>query len=100
MQCCKKDHYEPILRNQAMNPEIVTRMNTCVPLSEETTNPVNKWGETTDEKYERLEKERVGITLNREQYGSVFGHMQTETTVSEVSEESHSPSLLSSGSSK
>lgn len=76
-------------------------MDTCVSLTEETTNLVNKRRETIDEKYnERLEKERVRITLDKAQHGSVFGLTQTETTVSEVSEESHSPSLLSNSSSK
>lgn len=52
-----KDHYENILRNQAITPEIVTRMDTCVTLTEETTNLVKK----------------VRITPNKAQYGSGYG---------------------------
>lgn len=51
-------------------------MGACVTLTKEICNLI-----TINEEYNnQLEKERVRETLNKNEYGSVFGHTKTETT--------------------
>lgn len=72
--------YEPILRNSNTTAEIVKKMEARVTLTKEICDLINNRTETIDKDYNsHLEKERVRETLNKDEYGSIFGHTQTET---------------------
>lgn len=85
-----RQQYEPILRNSSTTSEIVNKMDACVTLTKEICNLISNRLETVNEDYNnQLEKERVRETLNKNEYGSVFGYTKTETASSlESSEES------------
>lgn len=86
--------YEPILRNCSTTPEIVKKMDACVTLTKEIGGLISKRKETFDEDYnDQLEKEIVRTTLNKDKYGRIFGHTNTET---EISKASHRTSNYSS----
>lgn len=93
-----RQQYEPILRNSNTTPEIVNKMDACVTLTKEICKLIGNRLETITENYnDQLEKERVREMLNKNDYGSVFGHTKTETTSSsESSEESSNHSGASS----
>lgn len=83
-----RQQYEPILRNGNTTSEIVNKMGACVTLTKEICNLI-----TINEEYNnQLEKERVRETLNKNEYGSVFGHTKTETTGSSEKSSNHSGS--------
>lgn len=83
-----RQQYEPILRNTCITPEIVNKMDACVTLTKEICNLITNRLENINEDYNnQLEKERVRATLNKNEYGSVFGHTITETTSSSESSE-------------
>ncbi|XP_055366079.1 titin homolog [Betta splendens] len=93
-------HYETILRNHTSAPDIVKRMDACVTLTAETCELVSKRLESIDEAFnDQLEKERVRMVLNKEEYGSVFGNTNTETVISESARGSDSDSNITSRSS-
>lgn len=80
--------YEPILRNSNTTPEIVKKMDACVTLTKDICDLISDRLETINQDYnDQLEKERVRETLNKDEYGSVFGHTQTETVSSAKSSE-------------
>ena len=86
-----KLQYEPILRNCNTTPEIVKKMDACVVLTKEIRDLISNRLETIDEDYnDQLEKERVRETLNKNEYGSVFGLSKTETVSSSESSEKSS----------
>lgn len=67
--------YEPILRNSNTTPEIVKKMDACVTLTKDICDLISIRLETVNQDYnDQLEKERVRETLNKVEYGSVFGH--------------------------
>ncbi|XP_043973047.1 uncharacterized protein LOC122831155 [Gambusia affinis] len=83
--------YKPILRNSNTTAEIVKKMEACVTLTKEICDLINNRTETIDKDYNsHLEKERVRETLNKDEYGSIFGHTQTETVSSSKSSEGSS----------
>jgi len=72
--------YEPILRIGNTTPEIVKKMDGCVTLTKDICDLISNRIETINQDYnDQLEKERVGETLNKDEYGSVFGHTKAET---------------------
>lgn len=72
--------YEPILRNSNTTPEIVKKMDACGTLTKDICDLISNRLETINQDYnDQLEKERVRETLNKDEYGSVFGHTKTET---------------------
>ncbi|XP_039679755.1 uncharacterized protein LOC120573907 [Perca fluviatilis] len=80
--------YEPILRNSNTTPEIVKKMDACVTLTKDICDLISNRLETINQDYnDQLEKERVRETLNKDEYGSVFGHTKTETVSSAESPE-------------
>jgi len=80
--------YEPILRIGNTTPEIVKKMDACVTLTKDICDLISNRLETINQDYnDQLEKERVRETLNKEEYGSVFGHTKTETVSSAESPE-------------
>lgn len=83
-----KEQYEAILRSGSIAPEIVNKMDACVTLTKEIRNLISNHLETVNEDHnDQLEKERVRETLNKNEYGSVFGHTKTETIRSAESSE-------------
>ena len=81
--------YRPILRDQTPTAEILKRMEACVTLTNEINDLVCKRKETIKEEFnDQLEKDRVRIRLNKDEYGSVFGKTNTET-ISEKSDHSN-----------
>ncbi|XP_065108476.1 uncharacterized protein [Paramisgurnus dabryanus] len=79
--------YEPILRNSNTTPEIVKKMDACGTLTKDICDLISNRLETINQDYnDQLEKERVRETLNKDEYGSVFGHTKTETLISESPE--------------
>lgn len=83
--------YEPILRNSNTTSEIVKKMDACVTLTKEICDVISQRLEAIGEDYnDQLEKERVRATLNKDEYGSVFGNTKTETASSSESSESSS----------
>lgn len=81
-------HYEPIRLNHTSTPGVVKKMDACSTLSSEICDIVNKRMENIDKAFnDCLEKERVRMQLNKEEYGSVFGRTNTETVVSQSLEE-------------
>lgn len=63
-------------------------MDACVTLEKEICNLISNGLETINENYNnQLKKERVTETLNKNEYGSLFGHSKTETTSSSESSE-------------
>lgn len=94
--------YESILRDSDTTPEIVKKMDACSTLTKEICDLISNRLETIDEDYnDQLEKERVRETLNKVEYGSVFGLTRTETVSSfelseKVSEHHSSTSIHSS----
>ncbi|KAL1258159.1 hypothetical protein QQF64_011403 [Cirrhinus molitorella] len=101
-QAIVHQNYEPIRRNHTTTPDIVKRMDACDTLTAEICDLVSERLENIDEAFnDQLEKERVRIALNKEEYGSVFGNTKTETIISESSKESgHNSSATSRSSSK
>lgn len=90
-------HYEPIRRDRITTPDIVKRMDACVTLTAEIRDLVSKRLETIKEAYnDQLEKERVRMTLNKDEYGSIFGCTNTETIISELSKKTETYSRASS----
>ncbi|XP_026101642.1 uncharacterized protein LOC113072978 [Carassius auratus] len=80
--------YEPILRNSNTTPEIVKKMDACVTLTKDILDLISNRLETVNQEYnDQLEKERVREILNKDEYGSVFGHTKTETVSSAKSPE-------------
>lgn len=80
--------YEPILRNGNTTPEIVKKMDACVTLTKDICDLISNRLETINQDCnDQLEKERVRETLNKDEYGSVFGHTKTETVSSAESPE-------------
>ncbi|XP_042596033.1 uncharacterized protein LOC122139888 [Cyprinus carpio] len=80
--------YEPLLRNSNTTPEIVKKMDACVTLTKDIRDLISNRLETINQDYnDQLEKERVRETLNKDEYGSVFGHTKTETVSSAESPE-------------
>ncbi len=80
--------YEPILRNSNTTPEIVKKMDACVTLTKDICDLISNRLKTINQDYnDQLEKERVRETLNKDEYGSVFGHTKTETVSSAESPE-------------
>lgn len=80
--------YEPILRNSNTTPEIVKKMDACVTLTKDICDLISIRLETVNQEFnDQLEKERVRETLNKVEYGSVFGHTKTETVSSVESPE-------------
>ncbi|XP_057694061.1 uncharacterized protein LOC130917030 [Corythoichthys intestinalis] len=90
--------YEPIKRNHATTPMIANKMDACNNLTEEITTLVNMRMQPRERYNEELEKQRVRMVLNKEEYGSVFGRTETETVISDQSESQ--PSFNSSHSSQ
>lgn len=77
-------HYEPIRLNHSSTPGVVKKMDACSTLSSEICDIVNKQMENIDRAFnDCLERERVRMQLNKEEYGSVFGRTNTETVVSQ-----------------
>lgn len=71
---------EPIRRNHTITPDIVKRMDACETLTVKICDLVSKRLENIDEAFnDQLEKERVRIVLNKDEYGSVFGNTDLET---------------------
>ncbi|XP_067276268.1 uncharacterized protein [Pseudorasbora parva] len=101
-QAIVHQNYEPIRRNHTTTPDIVKRMDACDILTAEICDLVSKRLENIDEAFnDQLEKERVRIALNKDEYGSVFGNTKTETVISESSQGSGiSSSAISRSSSK
>lgn len=98
-----RQQYEPILRNSDTTPNIVNKMDACVTLTQEICNLIVIRIEAINEDCNnQLEKERVREMLSKKEYGSVFGHTETETVnPSEASEElSHQSSSGSNHSGK
>lgn len=90
-------HYESIQRNCTPTPYIVQKMDACISITTEICDIVSKRLETIDEAFNgHLEKERVRMGLNKEEYGSVFGGTNTETVISESSQISDNPSNATS----
>lgn len=80
-----------ILRNSNTTPEIINKMDACVTLTKEIRDLISNHLETANDDYNKqLEKERVRETLNKNEYGSVFGHTKTETVSSSESSEGSS----------
>lgn len=73
-------HYEPIQRNHTTTPDIAKRMDACAVLTTEICELVSKCLESVNETFkDHLEKERVRMVLNKNEYGSIFGNTITET---------------------
>ncbi|CAH2220511.1 uncharacterized protein LOC113033320 [Pelobates cultripes] len=88
--------YEFIFRNHSTTADVVKRMGACVTLTAE----ICKQLESIDGIFnDRLEKERVRMLLNKEEYESVFGNTETETAFSESQQGSDSSSRATSRSS-
>lgn len=80
--------YEPILRNSNTTPEIVKKMDACVTLTKDICDLISDRLKIINQDYnDQLEKERVRGILNKDEYGSVFGHTKTETVSSAESPE-------------
>lgn len=80
-------HYEPIQRNCAATADIVQRMDACITITTEICDIVCKRLETLGEDFNgHLEKERVRMGLNKDEYESVFGGTNTETVTSQGSD--------------
>nr|XP_043906906.1 uncharacterized protein LOC122785246 [Solea senegalensis] len=95
-----QQHYEPIRRNHTSTPDIAKKMDACVTLTAEICDLINKRLENIDETFnDHLEKERVRIVLNKNEYGSVFGNSKTETVISESIQRSYASSSATSRSS-
>ncbi|XP_013873851.1 uncharacterized protein LOC106524553, partial [Austrofundulus limnaeus] len=83
-----QQHYEPIRRNQNMTPNVVKRMDACTVLTTDICEIIAKRQENIDQPFnDHLEKERVRLMLNKNDYGSVFGDTKTETSFPESSVE-------------
>ncbi len=79
-QAIVHQNYEPIRRNRTITPDIVKRMDACDTLTVKICDLVSKRLENIDEAFnDQLEKERVRIVLNKDEYGSVFGNTDLET---------------------
>lgn len=75
--------YEMILRNHTVSPETAKKMDACIALTTNVLDLINKRLENIDITFnDRLEKERVRMVLNKDEYGSIFGRTQTETVIS------------------
>ena len=86
--------YESIQQNCIPTPDIVKKMDTSITITSEICEIVEKHLDTLDKPFnEQLVKTRVRIALNKEDYGSVFGHTITETAISAPDDaESRNPS--------
>lgn len=63
-------------------------MDACVTLTKDICDLISNHLETINQDYnDQLEKERVRETLNKGEYGSIFGHTKTETVISAKSPE-------------
>ncbi|KAG1944948.1 hypothetical protein F2P79_014429 [Pimephales promelas] len=99
-QAIVHQNYEPIRRNHTTTPDIVKRMDACDTLTAEICDLVSKRLENIDEAFnDQLEKERVRMALNKDEYESVFGNTKTETVISESSQGSGNHSSATSRSS-
>lgn len=77
-------HYEAIRRNHTSNPDIIKRMDACGTLTAEICDLTSRQLENIAEVFnDHLEKERVRMVLNKNEYGSVFGNTKTETVISQ-----------------
>ncbi|XP_057700916.1 uncharacterized protein LOC130921262 [Corythoichthys intestinalis] len=79
-------NYEPLQRNFLNTESIVQKMDACITLTTEISDLVSKRLEVEPKKgtfKAEVEKERVRMILNRDDYGSVFGGTSTESVISE-----------------
>ncbi|XP_073718035.1 uncharacterized protein [Misgurnus anguillicaudatus] len=99
-QAIVHQNYEPIRRNQTATPVITKRMDACDTLTVEICDLVSKRLKNIHEAFnDKLEKARVRIALNKDDYGSVFGNTKTETVTSESLQRSELNSSVNSKSS-
>lgn len=93
--------YKALCQVNSTTPDIVKKMDACIALTAETCDLISKRLEEVDKVFnDRLEKERVRMTLSKRDYGSICGETDTETVASECSESQVSCSTTSSKSSK
>lgn len=92
------DDVSQLLRNSNTTPEIVKKMDACVTLTKDICDLISDRLKIINQDYnDQLEKERVRGILNKDEYGSVFGHTKTETVSSAESPErlsNHSSSAV------
>lgn len=79
-------NYEPLQRNSINTKDIVQKMDACSILTTEICDLLSKRLEVDPDKNTfkaEVEKERVRMTLNCDDYVSVFGNTSTESLISE-----------------
>ena len=68
-------------RWRTISPEITKKMDACITLTTDVLDLINKRLENTDITFkDRLEKERVRMVLNKDDYGSIFGKTHHKTS--------------------
>lgn len=89
--------YEPIRRNRTTNPDIVKKMDACATLTTEICELISIRLESVNGTFkDYLEKERVRMVLNKDEYESILGNTITETVNSESPQGSDTNSSTSS----
>ena len=82
------EHYELIQLNCTPNSDIVKKMDACLSITPDICEIVDKRLDTINQPFnEQLAKTLVRTTLNKDEYGSIFGNTNTETVISDDAEE-------------
>lgn len=92
-------NYEPLQRNSTNTHDVVRKMDACNTLTTEICDIVSKRmevGVTQDTFKSEVEKQRVRMILNRDEYKSIFGGTNTESVISDRLEGSDQESIANS----
>ncbi|KAK0152254.1 hypothetical protein N1851_006383 [Merluccius polli] len=79
-------NYEPLQRNSTNTSDVVQKMDACNTLTAEICDIVSKRlevGVARDTFEPEVEKQRVRMSLNRDEHKSIFGETNTETVISD-----------------
>lgn len=92
---CVNQTYEDLQRNSLNTLDVVQKMDACNTLTTETCDLVSKRFEVGlyQGTFKEVEKERVRMILNKDEYKSIFGNTNTESVMSEKLD---NPSVISS----